>query len=68
MQSEDAVVWAWPDHPQRMTGASVTDDGRYAIVTVSEGCEPKNMLYVLDLDKVYKRDDGALLQGGFVRS
>lgn len=33
-QSQDAVVWAEPDHPSWMTGAEVSDDGRCACVNV----------------------------------
>lgn len=60
-QSEDVLLWTWPEHPQRFTGAGVTDDGRYLVVTASEGCEPKNMLFLLDLEQIPRHaDSGAL--------
>eukprot|EP00879_Flechtneria_rotunda_P018448 GHRR01019352.1.p1 GENE.GHRR01019352.1~~GHRR01019352.1.p1 ORF type:complete len:520 (+),score=168.42 GHRR01019352.1:95-1654(+) len=53
-QSTDVVVLADPNHPLWMFGAEVTDDGRYLIVYVSEGCQPQNRLFYLDLHKVAK--------------
>lgn len=38
----------------------VTDDGRYAILYVSEGCLPANRLFYVDLSALNKRDDGTI--------
>ena len=32
--------------------AEVSDDGRYVILTSSEGCDPVNRLYICDLEKI----------------
>lgn len=37
--------------------------GRYLVVTVSEGCEPKNLLYLLDMDQVPRAASGELHVG-----
>uniref|UniRef100_A0A7R9W150 Prolyl endopeptidase n=1 Tax=Chlamydomonas euryale TaxID=1486919 RepID=A0A7R9W150_9CHLO len=59
-QSEDAVVYAMPDHPTRMCGASVTDDGRFMMMYVSEGCEPTNRIFYVDLEPLKKLPSGAV--------
>lgn len=58
-QEEDPVVLALPEHPTRMIGASVTDDGRYLILHVSEGCLPANMLWYVDLKTLPTTPSGA---------
>jgi hypothetical protein len=30
LQESDVVIWAMPQHPTRMSGAGITDDGRWA--------------------------------------
>ena len=37
-----AVVAAPEEHPEWMLGAQVTDDGRYLLISVGEGCLPVN--------------------------
>ncbi len=48
-QSEDRLVYERPDHKEWGFGASVTDDGRYLTITVSQGTDPKNRFFYLDL-------------------
>ena len=43
------MVAEFPDHPKWMAHAEVTDCGRYAIITISEGCDPVNKLYYAGL-------------------
>ena len=50
-QSEDALVFAAPEHPTWGFGAAVSDDGRYLVIAVYEGTDPKNMLFILDLEE-----------------
>lgn len=60
-QEEDILVWAIPDNPTWMSSAEVSDDGRHLLLYVSEGCQPKNRLFYLDLSKIpRKQDNGAL--------
>ena len=48
-QSEDRLVYHRPDHKDWGFHGSVTDDGRYLIITVSQGTDPKNRIYYQDL-------------------
>ncbi|KIZ07661.1 prolyl endopeptidase [Monoraphidium neglectum] len=53
-QSQDVVVWAIPEHPTWMSSAEVSDDGKHLLLYVSEGCQPKNRLFHLDLSVIPK--------------
>lgn len=46
---QDELVWESPEHPNRGWGASLTDDGRFLILTASETTAPVNLLYVKDM-------------------
>jgi len=48
-QSEDVLVYATPEFPQRGWGGAVSDDGRYLFIYGSEGTDPRNRLYFIDL-------------------
>jgi prolyl oligopeptidase len=48
-QSEDTLVYERPDNREMEFGATVTDDGRYLLITVNQGTESKNRLYYKDL-------------------
>jgi prolyl oligopeptidase len=52
-QSEDELVYDDKDHPQRFQGVGVTDDQRYAILSVSERGKGKkgNSVFFRDLSK-----------------
>eukprot|EP00891_Asterochloris_glomerata_P009877 jgi/Astpho2/9877/fgenesh1_pm.00152_%23_2_t len=58
-QSEDVVVLAEPEHPKWMLRAEVSDDGRYMMISVSEGTQPFNRLWYVDLSQLPKAS-GAL--------
>lgn len=49
-QSEDALIAEFPDHPKWFLGASVTHDGRFVLLEVSDGCDPVNRIFYVDLD------------------
>jgi len=36
-QGADALVYERPDHPEWGFGATVTDDGRYLVITATQG-------------------------------
>ena len=48
-QSEDELVFSMPDHPDWMTYAEVSDDGRFLILTIEQASVFENQLLVLDL-------------------
>lgn len=51
-QSEDVLVYQRPDQKSWGLGAGVTEDGRFLIMSVSQGTDPKNRLFVRDLRAV----------------
>ena len=48
-QEADTLVFESPEFPKRGWGAGVTDDGRYLLLYGSEGTDPHNRLYYVDL-------------------
>ena len=48
-QSKDVLCLELPEEPKWMTGAEVSDCGRYLIITIRQGCDPVNRLYYSDL-------------------
>ena len=50
-QSQDQLVFATPERKERGHGATVTDDGRWAVITSSLGTDAKYEVHVIDLAK-----------------
>jgi len=50
-QSADQLIYARPDHPDWGFGSVVTEDGRYLVIGVSEGTDPKSRVFYKDLTK-----------------
>jgi prolyl oligopeptidase len=48
-QSADVVIYRRPDLSQWIIDGSVTEDGRYLLITMFKGAENKNRLYYADL-------------------
>ena len=48
-QSADTLIYERRDHPDWGFGGSVTEDGRYLIIEVWRGTEPKNRVFYKDL-------------------
>ena len=48
-QSEDILIYHRPDQKEWMFGAGVTEDGRYLIISIDRGTDPKNLIYYKDL-------------------
>jgi prolyl oligopeptidase len=48
-QSADTLVYERKDLPRWVIDASVTEDGRYLLITMAEGAENRNRLYFADL-------------------
>jgi prolyl oligopeptidase len=49
-QSEDKLIYERPDEKEWGFGGRVTDDGRYLIISVWRGTEPKSQVFYLDLE------------------
>ena len=50
-QSADVLTYDRPDHKDWGFGGTVTDDGRYLVISISQGSERKNRVYYRDLRK-----------------
>jgi prolyl oligopeptidase len=48
-QSDDRLVYERPDEKEWGFGSTVTEDGRYLIISVWKGTEPKNLIFYQDL-------------------
>lgn len=48
-QSGDILCWKDHENPKYLFGGLVTDDGKYLLLYISEGCDPVNKLYYCDL-------------------
>ncbi len=48
-QSQDRLVYHRPDHKEWGFIGAVTDDGRYLVIHVTEGTDPRNRVYYIDL-------------------
>src|SRR5262245_18904563 len=48
-QSEDKLIYSRPDMPTWFIGGSVTEDGRYVLISMQRGSENNNRLYYSDL-------------------
>jgi prolyl oligopeptidase len=48
-QAEDVLIYERPDHPDWNFGASVTEDGRWLVISASQGTDPNNRLFLRDL-------------------
>ncbi|XP_058725429.1 uncharacterized protein LOC131596705 [Vicia villosa] len=51
-QSQDILCWRDPHNPKYMFDGTVTDDGKYVILIISEGCDPVNKIYYFDLSEL----------------
>jgi prolyl oligopeptidase len=63
-QSKDTLVYARPDQPKWGFTAKVSEDGRYLVLTVNLGTDPKKNVFFQDLrGKAGKRKTVELLTG-----
>ena len=49
-QSEDLLIYERPDQKEWMFDADVSEDGKYLIISVSQGTDPKNLVFYQDLE------------------
>jgi prolyl oligopeptidase len=52
-QADDVVAYEDPDHPDRLYQAQVTEDGRYLVISMSTGTDPRYRVLVRDLEEPY---------------
>jgi prolyl oligopeptidase len=50
-QSEDRLVYATPDHPDYGHGATITEDGKWLVITTSVGTDDRYEVTLIDLTK-----------------
>lgn len=61
-QSEDRRFFALPEHPKWGLLADVTEDGRYIVIAIREGTDPRRRLRLLDLQSPAEPDlDGPIV-------
>jgi prolyl oligopeptidase len=48
-QSDDKLIYERPDQKEWLFNAEVTDDGRYLIISVQRGTDPKNRIFYKNL-------------------
>jgi prolyl oligopeptidase len=48
-QAKDRLMYERPDHPQWGITATVSDDGEYVIIYVSDGTNPNNRIFFIDV-------------------
>jgi prolyl oligopeptidase len=48
-QADDALTYARPDHPEWLLEGTVTEDGRYLVITIARGTDAKYRIVVKDL-------------------
>src|SRR5437879_8015996 len=48
-QSQDKLIYERPEQKEWLFNAEVTDDGRYLIITVQRGTDPKNRIFYKNL-------------------
>ncbi|WCJ44317.1 Prolyl endopeptidase [Euphorbia peplus] len=65
-QSEDILCWKDPENPKYMFGGSVTDDGKYLLLYISESCDPVNKVYYCDMSTLPKGLEGFRGQSGLL--
>ncbi|MBD2482428.1 prolyl oligopeptidase family protein [Planktothrix sp. FACHB-1365] len=51
-QSEDALIYERPDHKEWGFNGFLTEDGKYLIISVWQGTEPKNLVFYQDLTQL----------------
>ena len=50
-QASDTLVYSTPETPKRGHGAAVTDDGKWLVITTTEGTDNRNEVTLIDLTK-----------------
>ena len=48
-QAQDQLVFEIPEHPDWFLSPTVSDDGRYLVISIAQGTDERNRLYFADL-------------------
>ncbi|KAG7263651.1 hypothetical protein CRUP_037983 [Coryphaenoides rupestris] len=59
-QAQDCLCAEFLEQPKWMSGAEVSDDGRYVLLSIREGCDPVNRLWYCDLQSTPQGITGLL--------
>ncbi|KAG0056691.1 hypothetical protein BGZ83_003934 [Gryganskiella cystojenkinii] len=51
-QSEDILVYLDTANPKHSPGATISDDGKYIILDITQDCDRANKFYLVDLEQV----------------
>ncbi|KAJ3217087.1 hypothetical protein HDU67_008556 [Dinochytrium kinnereticum] len=51
-QAKDLLIMEDKSNPEYLFGSEVSDDGDYAIVSVSRNCDPQNQLYIAKINEM----------------
>ncbi|XP_024360459.1 uncharacterized protein [Physcomitrium patens] len=51
-QSDDILCWKDLEHSAWLSSTRITDDGKYLLLLIGEGCDPVNRLYYCDLTEI----------------
>uniref|UniRef100_A0A8C5ETA2 Prolyl endopeptidase n=1 Tax=Gouania willdenowi TaxID=441366 RepID=A0A8C5ETA2_GOUWI len=51
-QCDDILVAEFPEYPKWHSDVTISDDGRYAVLSITEGCKPFNRLWYCDLQQL----------------
>lgn len=54
-QDEDILIYERPDQPDWGLYGSVTEDGQYLIIRITQGTDPRNRIYYKDLSRANSR-------------
>ncbi|KAE8680378.1 Prolyl endopeptidase [Hibiscus syriacus] len=63
-QSEDILCWKDRENPKHFVAGSVTDDGKYLLLTIGESCDPVNKLYYCDMSSLNEGFEGFRKKNG----
>ncbi|MFL5386595.1 MAG: prolyl oligopeptidase family serine peptidase [Longimicrobiaceae bacterium] len=62
-QEQDMLVYERPDQPDFLINSSVTEDGRYLVINLSQGSDRRNRIHVLELgDPLHPRVQGTIVR------
>lgn len=61
-QSEDLLVYSFPENPKWMLGGEVSDDGKVLLITVGESCDPENRLFFASTENFAERVKAGTLE------